>query len=171
MAKLVAFYSRAGENYFAGEKRYVEVGNTEKVARMIAELTGADIFRIEQEQPYAADYATCVEQVKKDFLEKARPRLLAEPQNMGQYDEIYLGFPNYCGTMPMAVFTFLEQSDWTGRKICPFVTHEGSGFGRSEADLGKACEGAEIGRGLSVVGSKADDAGEEVKRWIALLEQ
>lgn len=169
MAKLVAFYSRAGENYFGGEKRYVKVGNTEKVARMIAEAAGADLFRIEQKEPYAADYSTCVEQAKKDFLEQARPEILGNPESMGEYDEIYLGFPSYCGTMPMAVFTFLEKYDWTGKKIYPFVTHEGSGFGRSEKDLGTACAGAEIGTGLSIVGSKADDAGTEVERWLTIL--
>lgn len=171
MAGLVAFYSRADENYFGGEKRYVEVGNTEKVARMIAELTGAELFKIEQKEPYAADYATCVQQVKKDFMEKARPKLAKKLENPGQYDEIYLGFPNYCGTMPMAVFTFLEQFEWAGRKIYPFVTHEGSGFARSEKDLEAVCQGAQIGSGLAVVGSRADDARPEVESWLNLLRQ
>ena len=64
MAKLVAYYSRADENYFGGQLRYIEVGNTEKAAKMIAEQTGADLFKIEQKTPYAKDYNTCIAQAK-----------------------------------------------------------------------------------------------------------
>ena len=94
MAKWVAFYSRADENYFGGSMKYVEVGNTEKAAKMIAELTGADLFKIEQEGPYAADYYTCIDQAKKDLQAKARPELVSLPENLDGYDEIYLGYPN-----------------------------------------------------------------------------
>lgn len=79
MSRLVAFYSRADENYFGGTYRYIEVGNTEKVAKMIAELTGADIFKIEQKEPYEADYKTCIEQAKKDKNNNARPELVNFP--------------------------------------------------------------------------------------------
>lgn len=65
MTKLVAFYSRANENYFGGNLRYIDVGNTEKIANMVAELTGADLFKIEQKVPYAKDYKTCIAQAKK----------------------------------------------------------------------------------------------------------
>ena len=65
MPKLVAFYSRADENYFGGAYRYIEVGNTEKAAKMIAELNGADLFKIEQRVPYAKDYNTCIDQAKE----------------------------------------------------------------------------------------------------------
>lgn len=95
MAKLVAFYSRADENYFGGTMRYIEVGNTEKVAEMIADVTGADVFKIEQKVPYAADYNTCIEQAKKDLQGNARPILLNQLENIDNYDEIYIGFPNY----------------------------------------------------------------------------
>lgn len=108
MAKLVVFYSRADENYFGGQHRYIKVGNTEKAAKTIAQITGADLFKIEQKVPYAADYNTCVAEARKDFQENARPELVNLPTNLNAYDEIYLGYPNYCGTMPMAVYTFLE---------------------------------------------------------------
>ena len=162
MAKLVAFYSRADENYFGGAMRYIEVGNTEKVAKMIAEATGAELFKIEQKIPYAADYNTCIDQAKKDLQGNVRPELLNNLESIDAYDEIYLGFPNYWGTMPMAVFTFLEQFDWMGKTIHPFVTHEGSGFGKSESDLKKICKGANIQKGLSIPGSMADSAKEKV---------
>lgn len=166
MAKLVAFYSRADENYFGGVMRYIEVGNTEKIASMIADATGADLFKIEQKVPYAADYNTCIEQAKKDLRENARPELINNLESIDNYDEIYIGFPNYWGTMPMAVFTFLEQFDWAGKKIYPFVTHEGSGFGKCESDLRKICKDASIQPGLSVQGSMVEGAKAEVDTWI-----
>lgn len=166
MAKLVAFYSRADENYFGGSMRYIKVGNTEKIAEMIEDVTKADVFKIEQKVPYAADYNTCIEQAKKDLQENVRPELLNRLDSIDKYDEIYLGFPNYWGTMPMAVFTFLEQFDWSGKKIYPFVTHEGSGFGRSESDLKNTCKGASIQKGLSVQGSMAEDAKSNVDNWV-----
>ena len=92
MAKLVAFYSWADENYFSGGYRYVTVGNTEKVAKVISELTGADLFKIEQKIPYAADYNTYIRQAKEDLQAKARPELVSAPDSLDGYDEIYLGF-------------------------------------------------------------------------------
>lgn len=92
MAKLVVFYSRADENYFSGGCRYVTVGNTEKAAKMISEATGAELFKIEQTIPYAADYNTCIEQAKKDLQAKARPHLVSMPDSLDLYDEIYLGY-------------------------------------------------------------------------------
>ena len=88
MAKLVAFYSRADENYFGGTYQYIQVGNTEKVAKMIAQATGADLFKIEQAAPYAADYQTCIDQAKRDLRAKARPELVKLPDSIDQNDEI-----------------------------------------------------------------------------------
>ena len=99
----------ADENYFGGQRRYITEGNTEKAAKMLAELTGADLFQIEQKVPYAADYDTCIAQAKKDLQAGARPELVTLPDSLDEYDEIYLGYPNYWGTMPMQVFTFLEH--------------------------------------------------------------
>lgn len=95
MAKLVAFYSRADENYFGGSMKYIQIGNTEKAAKMIADMTGADLFKIEQKIPYAADYNTCIAQAKEDKQTGKRPEILNLPQDIDQYDEIYLGYPNY----------------------------------------------------------------------------
>lgn len=166
MAKLVAFYSRAEENYFGGTKKYIEVGNTEKAADMIAAMTGADKFKIEQAEPYAADYDTCIAEAKRDLQANARPALKHVPDKIEQYDEIYLGYPNYWGTMPMAVYTFLESFDFTGKKIHPFCTHEGSGLSSTELDIRKAAKGAEVTKGLAIRGSLVEKAGKEVERWI-----
>ncbi len=165
MAALVAYYSRAGENYFKGERRYLEVGNTEKAAGFIAEATGADVFKIEQKIPYSSDYDTCVKEAVADFRAKARPELLSKPETIEGYDEIYLGFPNYCGDMPMAVYTFLESFDWSGKVIYPFCTHEGSGMGKSESRIAETCPGAEVREGLVVKGCEVDEKADEIKAW------
>lgn len=128
MSKLVVFYSRADENYFGGAYRYIEVGNTEKVANMISDITGANKFKIQQVEPYSAKYSVCIDEAKRNLKEKARPEIINMPNNIDDYDEIYLGYPNYWGDMPMAVYTFLENYDWSGKTIHPFCTHEGSGL-------------------------------------------
>lgn len=165
MAKLIAFYSRADENYFGGSYRYITVGNTEKAAKMIAEITGGELFKIEQKTPYAADYNTCIAEAKKDLQAKARPELTALPESLDGYDEIYLGYPNYWGTMPMAVYTFLEAFDLTGKTIHPFCTHEGSGLSGTEKDIAKAAKGAKVEKGLAIHGSSVDSARDAIKRW------
>ena len=166
MAKLVAFYSRADENYFGGQYRYIKVGNTEKVANMISEITGADLFKIEQKDTYSADYQECIAEAKKDLQENKRPEVLDLPANLDAYDEIYLGYPNYCGTMPMAVYTFLENYDFSGKKIHPFCTHEGSGLSRTEKDIEKAAKGAKVEKGLAIHGSSVDSAKNAVEKGV-----
>ena len=166
MAQLVVFYSRADENYFSGSYRYITVGNTEKVANMIAEIAGADVFKIEQKVPYVADYDTCISQAKKDLQAKARPELVSMPDSLADYDEIYLGYPNYWGDMPMAVYTFLENFDWNGKVIHPFCTHEGSGLSGTESRIRNVCKGATVTGGLAIQGGLADHAKANVEKWV-----
>ena len=166
MAKLIAYYSRADENYFGGAYRTIAVGNTERVANMLAALTGADLLKIEQKVPYSADYRTCVAEARRDWQANARPALVNPPADLDAYDEIYLGYPNYCGTMPMAVYTFLEQYDFTGKTIHPFCTHEGSGLSNTEADIRKTAKGAVVARGLAIYGSDVDKAEPKLKGWV-----
>nr|WP_297172206.1 flavodoxin [uncultured Agathobaculum sp.] len=166
MSTLVVFYSRADENYFGGQYRYIELGNTEKVARLIAEETGAALFKIEQAEPYAADYDTCIKQAQADLRERARPALVALPDSIDQYDTIYLGYPNYWGDVPMAVYTFLEAFDWNGKTIFPFCTHEGSGLSGTERKIAQACKGATVRKGLAVFGSAVDQSKQLVLDWL-----
>ncbi len=166
MATLIAFYSRAGENYFGGAYRSIAVGNTEKAARMLAEITGGNLLKLEQAQPYSDQYRTCIAQAKKDLQAQARPEVLNLPENLDAYDEIYLGYPNYWGTMPMAVYTFLEKYDLTGKTIHPFCTHEGSGLSDTERDIQKAAKGAKVTRGLAICGSDVDGAKPALEKWV-----
>lgn len=165
MSKLIAFYSRSDENYFGGAYRVIPVGNTEKAARMLAELTGADLLKIEQKVPYSAHYQTCIAEAKRDLQANARPELVTLPQDLDAYDEIYLGYPNYWGTMPMAVYTFLEHYDFTGKVIHPFCTHEGSGLSGTVRDIEKTAKGAIVKPGLAIHGSDVDNAMTKLKGW------
>ena len=168
MAKtLIAFFSRADENYFGGAMRYVKVGNTEIVCDLMKEMIPADTYKIEMKNPYSPVYMTCIEEAKKDLREKARPELSSYPDGLEEYDTVILAYPNYWGTMPMAVFTFLERYDFTGKAILPLCTNEGSGMGSSERDIKKAAPGAAVKKGLSITGSNAADSGESVRAWLA----
>ena len=167
MAKtLIAFYSRADENYFGGALRYVKVGNTEIVCDIMKELIPADSFKIEMKEPYSPVYMTCIEQAKRDLREKNRPELVRFPDSIDAYDTIVLAYPNYWGTVPMAVVTFLERFDFSGKTILPLCTNEGSGMGGSERDVRRYAPGAEVKQGLSVLGSAAADAKGSLQRWL-----
>ena len=167
MAKtLIAFFSRADENYFGGAMRYVKVGNTEIVAGIIKEMIPADTFKIEMKNPYSPVYMTCIEEAKKDLRAKARPELVSIPESIDEYDTVILAYPNYWGTMPMAVFTFLEKFDFSGKTILPLCTNEGSGMGGSERDIRKACPGATVKKGLPITGSAAANSKSSVERWL-----
>ncbi len=168
MAKtLIAFFSRADENYFGGAMRYVKVGNTEIVVNDMKEMISADTFKIEMKDPYSPVYMTCIDEAKKDLRKKARPELVSMPESIDEYDTVILAYPNYWGTMPMAVFTFLENFDFSGKTILPLCTNEGSGMGGSERDIKKTCPGAAVKSGLSVTGSEAANAAGRVKKWLA----
>ena len=168
MAKtLIAFFSRADENYFGGAMRYVKVGNTEIVVNDMKEMIDANIFKIEMKDPYSPVYMTCIDEAKRDLRAKARPELVSMPASIDEYDTVVLAYPNYWGTMPMAVFTFLENFDFSGKTILPLCTNEGSGMGGSERDIKKTCPGANVKSGLSVTGSEAANAAGRVKKWLA----
>lgn len=167
MAKnLIAFYSRADENYVSGMMRHLDIGNTEVAAGIIEKFIDADMFKIEQLQAYAKDYNTCIAQAQEDQKRDARPKLKAYPDSIDGYDTIYLGFPNYWSTMPMAVFTFLEHFDFSGKTIKPFCTHEGSGMGSSERDIRRLCPNAKVEKGLAIRGGSVRQAKKEIERWL-----
>lgn len=167
--ELIVFYSRADENYVNGEIRLLKVGNTEVAAGIIKELTGAELFKLEQCKPYAKSYNECITQAQDDQKRDARPELIAYPQSLDDYDVIWLGFPNYWSTMPMAVFTFLEHFDFSGKEIRPFCTHEGSGMGSSIKDIKRLCPKAEVKEGFAIRGGSVERSQKEIEKWIGKM--
>ena len=164
---LIAFFSRADENYFGGAMRYVKVGNTEIVVNHMKDMIEADTFKIEMKEPYSPVYMTCIDEAKKDLRENARPELVSMPESIDDYDTIILAYPNYWGTYPMAVATFLENFDFSGKTILPLCTNEGSGMGGSVRDIKNACPGADVKTGLAITGSRAAESADEVKKWLS----
>ena len=164
--RLIAYFSRADENYFNGELRYIQEGNTAIAAKKLQEITQADLLEIKMKTPYSADYKECVAQAKKDLETQARPELVDLPEDLKDYTVIYLGYPNYCGTIPMPVASFLEHYDLAGKKIRPFCTQEGSGLGRSESDILMLSPGAMLDMGVAIHGSEVDSCEELLRMWV-----
>ena len=168
MKIIIIYFSRSGNNYVNGQIVDLKIGNTEIVANMIQKLTHSDIFKIEPVISYSNDYTKCIEEAKEDQRRNARPELQTYPENLEKYDLIYLGFPNYWGTMPMPVFTLLEKMDFTNKIIMPFCTHEGSGMGNSENDIKKICKSGKVGKGLAIHGANAQYSKEAIKKWLKI---
>lgn len=166
MKTLIAYFSRAGGNYVGGSIVKLPVGNTELAAKTIQRLSGGGLFRIETVKDYPDDYHRATEVAKEEQSSDARPELIGIVANMEDYDLIVLGYPNWWGTMPMAVRSFLESYDFSGKTILPFCTHEGSGMGHSEADLGRLCPGAKLLGGLAIRGGSVKGAAKDIESWL-----
>lgn len=164
MNSIVIFYSRAGYNYVNGEIKNLKVGNTEVIAKRIAEITNSKLFKIEQVHPYSNDYSECIDEAKRDQRLETRPEIKEYPNCLKDYELIYLGFPNFWGTMPMAMFTFLENTNLEGKIIKPFCSNEGSGFGRSIEDIKRICPKSKIEEGISIHGAIIRE--EELQKWL-----
>ena len=159
MKSLIAYFSRAGQNYVNGAITNISKGNNEVLAEKLKKLLPeADLFKIEPKTPYSNDYMICIEEAKQDLHQNARPELKSYLDNIDEYDKIYLIYPIYWGTFPMHVFTFLEKYDFSGKTIIPISTHEGSGLGSSESDLRKLVKNAKIGKGTAITGGRVNSA-------------
>ncbi|MGE5633124.1 MAG: flavodoxin [Caulobacteraceae bacterium] len=163
---LIAYFSRKGNNYVSGRIVDLPIGNTETAAKMIQELTGSDMFHIEAVKSYPKDYTETTEVAKDELHSNARAELTNHVDNMDSYDVIFLGYPNWWGTMPMPVFAFLEEYDFSGKTIVPFCTHEGSGLGHSEKDIAKLCPKATVLNGLAIHGSRVNAAKKDMVNWL-----
>jgi flavodoxin len=166
---LIAYYSREGNNYVSGKIVNLPIGNTKIVANMIQEMIGGDVFRIDTIKSYPEDYTETINVAKKEQHDNARPELSSYVENMNFYNVIFLGYPNWYGTMPMPVFTFLEEHDFSDKTIIPFCTHEGSELGRSEKDIAKLCPKATLLKGLAIHGSRVSDAKIDITNWLNKL--
>jgi flavodoxin len=162
---LVAYFSHKGQNYVSGSIVELKKGNTAVVADIIAGLTDVDVFEIRSVKEYLFNYNACTSEARSELRANSRPEL-ADDIDVTDYDVIFLGYPNWWGTMPMPVWTFLEGHDFSGKTIFPFCTHEGSGMGNSESDLKKLANRAEVKKGLAIHGGSVNNAEASVKNWI-----
>lgn len=144
------------------------MGNVEYMASIIQSTVGGDLFRIETVEQYPLDHDSLVDQAAQEQAENARPELSTHIDNLEQYDTIFLGYPNWWGDMPQALYTFLEEYDFSGKTIIPFCPHGGSGFSRTESTVAELQPGAIVSEnGLTV--SRNDVAGsrDKVVQWAA----
>ena len=179
---LVAYFSRVGNTDFpegtdtsSSASVIAEgnnlVGSTEYIADIIVEQTGGDKFLIQTEMKYSADYDELVEQQQNQRNQGARPALSSHVDDFDQYDVIYLGFPNWWYGMPMPVYTFLEEYDFSGKTIILFNTSGGSGFSDSASVIEDLCPGANVSEGYTASGSTVQSKREEIIEWIREVNQ
>lgn len=143
------------------------LGNTQYVAQLIQELTGADIFRILPQKAYPKDHRTLVDLAEKEQEQKARPAIAGKIENLAAYETIFLGYPNWWGDMPMILYTFLEQNDLSGKTIIPFCTHGGSGFSRTIRTIQAKQPGAFVMRdGYALSRDRMERAPSGVAAWL-----
>lgn len=141
-------------------------GNTRLIAHDIQNMVGGDLFAIETVRQYGPDFDTAVEQAREELRNHARPELQAKVANMRDYDIVFVGFPNWVGTMPMAMFTFLEQHDFSGKTIVPFCTHGTSGISDTISDLKKLNLQATIQEHIAIYRNDVRDAEATVREWL-----
>ncbi|MBR1422652.1 MAG: NAD(P)H-dependent oxidoreductase [Ruminococcus sp.] len=163
---LVAYFSRADENYNVGT---IDKGNTQVIAEYIADEVGADSFHIETVTPYPTGYDECCDVAKEEQENGARPEIKGSVGNMEQYDIVFLGYPVWWGDLPMAVYTFIESYDWSDKVVIPFCTHEGSGLSGTDSSISSAT-GAQVLTAINMRGSTAqefnDDTKQTVRTWL-----
>ena len=146
------------------------LGNTQYVAYVIQENTGADIFRIESVTPYPMNHVELEEVATEEKRNDAMPEIAAEVENIKQYDTIFLGYPNWYADMPRIIYSFLEQYDLSGKTIVPFVTSGGSGFSNTISTIADLEPDANvITDGLSISRNVVQDAETDIIEWIGEL--
>ena len=176
IALLVSFAGIKAQTNEAGKKILIAYyslrnGNTRIVAEQIQKQVGGDLFRIETVQSYPSEYRAVTEQAKKELETGHRPKLKKTVDDFEGYDIVYLGSPNWWGTIAPAVFTFLESYNFQGKTIIPFITHEGSRMGNSPEDIKKMAPKATILEGLPIRGGSVNKSEESVKAWLKKLGQ
>lgn len=141
-------------------------GNTRTVARQIAQLTGGDLFEIVPQTAYPSAYREVLEQARREIEAGYRPALQDLPPDAAKYDVVFVGSPCWWGTVAPPVASFLAACDLKGRTVVPFMTHEGSGMGRSEEDIRSLCPASTVAKGLAVRGGAVGSCAAEVEGWL-----
>lgn len=158
---LVIYFSRADENYAVG---YIDKGNTEYIAEFVQEITGADLFKVEPVVPYAADYATCIEEAKDRIGNAPIKEKLTD---ISEYEVIYIMSPIYWGTYAPEMETALEGLDFNGKTIRIVTTHEGSGLASVPRDVKRMCVGANVlDDSIAIRGTDCKNARSKIEKWV-----
>ena len=163
---LLAYFSRAGENYWYGGQRNLAVGNTEVLARIISARLDCDVHRIQAADRYPADYEETVERNVREQQADARPAIANPLRSIDEYDAILLASPIWNVRAPMIMTTFVEDHGFSDKTVHPVTTHAMSGLGTTPDDYARSCRGARIGTGLAVRGGQVRSAAPAVTAWL-----
>ena len=144
---------------------FSRTGTTKAVAEEIQSLTGSDLVELKTVVPYPSSYNDCLTQAQEERANNARPELSTTINNMSEYDTVYVGYPIWCYTAPMAIFTFLESYDFTGKTVIPFCTSGSTSITESVTDIRSVCSGANVLEGFRAGGS------ETVEDWLTRTSQ
>lgn len=174
---LVAYFSvmeTDGVDTVAGASRVAvkgkALGNNEYIAQIIQRETGGDLFAIETVQNYPKTHDPLLEFAYKEKSDNARPELAAQIEKPDRYDVIFLGYPNWNADLPMPLYTFLEEYDFSGKTIIPFTTHGGSGFSRTVETISELQPDANVvSDGLAISRESVSGAEGEVADWVENL--
>ena len=160
---LVVYFSRIHEQYAVGN---ITEGNTAVLAKIIAKKLGADMFEVKlKNDNYPKAYKPLTEVAGEEKKSGARPQIIGGVENFANYDVVFLGTPNWWSDLPMAMYTFMESHNWKGKKILPFVTHEGSGLATIPQKIAKVT-GAEILSSFELYGHIAQNDREKAEQKI-----
>lgn len=141
-------------------------GNTRGMAELIAQETGGDLFEIATVNPYTDDYNELLDIAQQEQSEDARPELNEQVENWDSYDTVFVGYPNWWSDAPMAVYTFLESYDFTGKTLIPFNTSASGGFGRSLSGIEESAPGATVLEGLALTESELGEEQARITSWL-----
>ncbi len=166
MKTLVVYFSRTGQNSVNGEVEVIKKGFTEVLAEKVAKMTGSDIFKLDPVTPYPDNYEECVKRSREEDEGNLKVPFKNKPENIDEYDTIYLGFPCWWRTYPRIVATFLSSYDFTNKTIYPFTTNEEGAMGLSELELRGTVKGATIKQGFSCKGSEVNLIDEKLLSWL-----
>lgn len=143
------------------------LGNNEYIAQIIQRETGGELFAIETVQDYPTTHDPLLEFAYNEKADNARPELATQIENLDSYDVIFLGYPNWNADLPMPLYTFLEEYDFSGKTIVPFTTHGGSGFSRTIQTISELQPNATvISDGLSISRNSVSGAESDVVDWV-----
>jgi flavodoxin len=141
-------------------------GNTRSIAKEIHQKIGGDIFEIELVRPYSSDYNTCLDEAKRDQEAQVRPALKNHIADIGKYDVIFLGYPNWWASIPMPIASFLEEYDLSGKTIIPFCSHGEGRLGQSVSAIAKLSPRSKILDALSVHYGGGSSLSRDIDAWL-----
>lgn len=164
--KSISTVSGGNEDYSVLIAYFSWSGNTKQLATVIQEQVGGDLFEIEPEVPYTDDINELSGQALQEQHDDVRPALSTHIENMDEYDVVFIGYPNWWNNMPMPVFTFLEEYDFSGKTVIPFTTYGDGVFGKSIQSMQEILDNSVILDGLAVQEHELDNSSAEVTEWL-----